>query len=225
MITDYFLEACCQNAADALTAQRHGASRIELCENLACDGLTPSLQTVSETLRAVSIPVNVLIRARDGNFIYSDEEIIEMCHSIGEIGALRIAPDDERLPMRKVNAFVIGALTEEGEVDIRAMEQMMRAAEGRPVTFHRAFDVCASPMRAYQELAELGVARILTSGHAPTALEGRKLLAELVGMSASKREDAGGPIVLVGGGVRPANIRILAAETGAAEFHSSWLVW
>ena len=225
MMTKYCLEACCQSARDALTAQTHGASRIELCEDLACDGLTPSLDTIRETLRSVSIPVNVLIRVRAGNFVYDKDEIAKMCLSIGEIRDLRVVTDDENVAERKVNAVVIGALTEEGEIDIPAVKEMMDAAGGLPITFHRAFDVCAQPKKAYKQLSELGIARILTSGQAPTAVEGSKLLAELVQMSANQKENAGRPTILVGGGVRPSNIDTLAEETGAQEFHSSYLLW
>lgn len=225
MMTKYYLEACCQSAQDALTAQNHGASRIELCEDLACDGLTPSLNTIRETLRSVSIPVNVLIRLRAGNFVYDKDEIAKMCLSIGEIRDLRVATDDENGAERKVNAVVIGALTEESEIDIPAVKEMMDAAGGLPITFHRAFDVCAHPKKAYEQLSELGTARILTSGQTPTAVEGSKLLSELVQMSASPKENAGRPTILVGGGVRPSNIDTLAEETGAQEFHSSYLLW
>ena len=224
-MTKYYLEACCQSAQDALTAQNHGASRIELCEDLECDGLTPSLDTIRETLRSVSIPVNVLIRVRAGNFVYDKDEIAKMCLSIGEIRDLRVVTDDENGAERKVNAVVIGALTEEGELDIPAVKEMMDAAGGLPITFHRAFDVCAHPKKAYEQLSELGIARILTSGQTPTAVEGSKLLAELVQMSASPKENEGRPTILVGGGVRPANIDTLAKETGAQEFHSSYLLW
>ncbi|MBO7466104.1 MAG: copper homeostasis protein CutC [Bacteroidaceae bacterium] len=225
MMTKYYLEACCQSAQDALTAQNHGASRIELCEDLACDGLTPSLDTIRETLRSVSIPVNVLIRLRAGNFVYDKDEIAKMCLSIGEIRDLRVVTDDENGAERKVNAVVIGALTEEGEIDIPAVKEMMDAAGGLPITFHRAFDVCAHPKKAYEQLSELGIARILTSGQVPTAVKGSKLLAELVQMSASPKENEGRPTILVGGGVRPSNIDTLAEETGAQEFHSSYLLW
>ena len=218
MKSDYFLEACCQNAADAQMAQAHGASRIELCENLSCEGLTPSEDNILETLRSVSIPVNVLIRLREGNFVYNEEEVAEMCLSIGKIRDLSVTADDG--PLRKVNAFVIGALTEEGDIDTPAVRRMLQAAEGFPVTFHRAFDVCTDPLKAYRQLRSLGFSRILTSGHAPTAMQGRELLSELVALSGK-----GAPAILVGGNVRPDNIDILAHDTQAVEFHSSFLNW
>ena len=122
--------------------------------------------------------------------------------------------------LRKVNAFVIGALTEEGDIDTSAVRRMLQAAEGFPVTFHRAFDVCTEPLKAYRQLRSLGFSRILTSGHAPTAMQGRAILSELVALSGK-----GAPAILVGGNVRPDNIDILARDTQAVEFHSSFLNW
>lgn len=215
-MVNYFLECCCQSADDARQAEQSGASRIELCEALAADGLTPSMDNIHATLTAVAIPVNVLIRCRAGNFVYTDDEIEAMVQSIRQCRDLCVT-----LPggtERHVNAVVIGALTPLGDVDEPAVRRMMEAWDpSRPVTFHRAFDVCRVPRQAYATLRHLGIQRILTSGHAPAAMEGRPLLRELVA--------AEGPVILVGGGVRPHNIDTLAADIQATEFHSAHLQW
>jgi copper homeostasis protein len=212
-----FLECCCQNVDDARKAEAGGASRIELCEQLPLDGLTPSDENILMTLATVSIPVNVLVRCRAGNFVYTDEEIDTMACDIERICRLIAKASDGN--ERRVNAVVIGALTTEGDVDIRAMRRLLDAAVMRPVTFHRAFDVCRDPLQAYDDISALGICRILTSGHAPSAWEGRELLAELV-----RKSQSAGPVVLVGGGVRPHNIDVLAEATKAIEFHSSCLL-
>ena len=215
----FYLECCCQSADEARKAEAAGASRIELCESLPLDGLTPSEANICATLGAVRIPVNVLIRCRAGNFIYTDDEVEAMVRSIERVRQLSAnTPDGCE---HRVNAVVIGALTSEGDVDCVAMTRFLAAAAGLPVTFHRAFDVCRNPLQAYDDLTQLGISRILTSGHAPSAMEGRALLAQLV----CRSEDTRGPAVLVGGGVRPHNIVELIRSTAADEFHSACLDW
>ena len=213
----FFLECCCQNAANARRAEAAGASRIELCEQMPLDGLTPTDENILATLAAVRIPVNVLVRCRAGSFVYSREEVDAMARDVERIRQLTVvAPDGD---VRRVNAVVVGALTPEGDVDCEAMRQLIGAAGALPVTFHRAFDVCRHPLQAYDDIASLGIARLLTSGHAPSAVEGCGLLAELV----KKSQHGAGPVILAGGGIRPHNIAPLAAATAATEFHSSCL--
>lgn len=215
-MVNYFLECCCQSADDARQAELSGASRIELCEDLAADGLTPSEDNIRATLATVDIPVNVLIRCRAGNFVYTADEVEAMVQSIRQCRDLRVTRSDGS--ERRVNAVVIGALTPLGDIDEPAVRRMMGVWDpARPVTFHRAFDVCRVPRQAYATLRHLGIQRILTSGHAPAAMEGRPLLRELVA--------AEGPVILVGGGVRPHNIDTLAADIQATEFHSAYLQW
>lgn len=215
----FYLECCCQCADDARKAEATGASRIELCEQLPLDGVTPSEANVLATLEAVRIPVNVLIRCREGNFVYADDEVEVMARSIESLRRLTATDPDGR--ERRVNAVVVGALTAEGDVDRKAMKRLLAAADGLPVTFHRAFDVCCDPLQTYEALARLGVSRILTSGCAPTAMEGHALLAQLVQRSTATH----GPVVLVGGGVRPHNIHELMRTTAATEYHSACLDW
>lgn len=218
----FFLECCCQSADDARRAEVSGASRIELCEELAVAGLTPSDENILATLAAVHIPVNVLVRCRAGNFVYTEEEIDTMVRSIAHIRQLTAAAPDGTT--RRVNAVVVGALTVEGSVDKEATRRFIAAAGNLPITFHRAFDLCYDPVQAYDDIALLGIDRILTSGHRPTVAEGCGQLTELV--EKSKGTSPCGkpnPVVLVGGGVRPQNIRVLAVAIGASEYHSSCL--
>ena len=201
--TRRFLECCCTDAGEAVEAQAGGASRIELCEDLPCGGVTPSRKNIEEVLSNVIIPVNVLIRPRGGDFIYDDEETEEMIRSI------------EMCKELGVNGVVIGALREDGSVDMYVMERLMKAAEGLPVTFHRAFDECSDPLRSIEDIISLGCGRLLTAGHAANVNDGAETLKVL-------NETATGRIVIMAGsGVRPANIAGLEKLTGITEFHSS----
>ena len=198
-----FLECCCTDAAEAVEAMNGGAGRIELCEDLSCGGVTPSRSNLEATLRAVNIPVNVLVRARGGDFVYDEAEIPAM------IGSVRMCRE------LGVNGVVVGALRKDGSIDIETVRRLMAEAEGLHVTFHRAFDECADPFATLEDIIALGCDRLLTAGHASNVNDGERTLKEL-------NDRAGGRIViLAGSGVRPGNIARLEASTGCKEFHSS----
>jgi copper homeostasis protein len=195
------LEICVSNLQSALTAQRAAAQRIELCSALDTGGLTPSaglLRTIRAQLR---IPINVLIRPREGNFCYTDAELAIMLDDIRicrEIGA---------------DGLVIGALDEKGKFDIPKMTRMVEAADGLDITCHRAFDFTADPMMALEILIAFGVPRVLSSGQSVSAFEGRFLLKKLVDRAAGRIS------VMPGAGLTAANIQEVADVTGAQEFH------
>lgn len=199
------IEVCCASLHEAREAQAGGAVRIELCSALGAGGITPSAGMIAAVAHAegLTIDVNVLIRAREGSFLYTDEEIgimvrdIELCRREG------------------VHGVVIGALTADGDIDIAACRRMMDAAGDMSVTFHRAFDVCRDPQQALEEIIALGCDRLLTSGQQATAEEGADLIARLV------EQAAGRIIVMPGSGIRPSNIATIAAKTRATEFHST----
>lgn len=198
-----FLECCCTDAAEAVEAMNGGAGRIELCEDLSCGGVTPSRSNLEATLRAVNIPVNVLIRARGGDFVYDEAEILTM------IGSVRMCRE------LGVNGVVIGALRKDGSVDVEAVRRLIAEAGGLHITFHRAFDECADPFAALEDIIALGCDRLLTAGHASNVNDGERTLKEL-----NDRAE-GRIVILAGSGVRPGNIARLEASTGCKEFHSS----
>jgi len=200
------LERCCTSPAEVAEAKSCGADRAELCVNLPVGGTTPLEEDIGAAV-SCGLPVNVLVRPRGGGFVYSGEEVQEMVESIGRCGALG------------ANGVVVGALTKEGRVDVPAMQRMVSAAreEGLEVTFHRAFDECAEPFEALEDIIALGCTRLLTSGCKKTALEGAELIAQLV-ERAERRI-----IIMPGSGVTPQNIDLLQSLTGAAEFHGSRL--
>ena len=199
----YFREACCTSLEAVLAAERTGAQRVELCERLEVGGVTPSEPLLRSVLAATHLPVNVLVRPRGGDFVYTEEETQAMLESIRlcrEMGA---------------NGVVIGALTSAGEVDLPLMRRLIAAARPLSVTFHRAFDETADPLAALEDVIALGCDRLLTSGHAPDAFTGRALIGELV------RRAAGRIVVMAGCGVRPGNIAEIARACAAPEYHSS----
>lgn len=200
---EYFLESCCTDVEQIRRAQEAGARRIELCEKLAVGGVTPSAELLKAAISVAKVPVNVLVRPRGGDFVFSAAEAdtmlrdIELCREVGAA------------------AVVIGALDSRGDVDMPLMRRLCDAASGMSVTFHRAFDVCADPLAAFEDVLALGCDRLLTSGHESDAFKGRFFIAELV------ERAAGRIIVMPGCGVRRSNIARIAADTGAVEFHAS----
>ena len=199
------LEICCYSMECAVTAQHYGADRIELCAAPKEGGLTPSYGVLMSVHREVTIPVHPIIRPRGGDFCYTTDEFSAMLDDIRLVRDLGF------------QGLVIGLLDEEGHVDMPRMRQVMKAAEGLAVTFHRAFDMCADPLQAFDNLAELGVARILTSGQQASAEKGLQLITEL-------KAHSGVPIVMAGAGVRASNLdKFLNA--GVEELHSSAGKW
>ena len=203
----YFLEACCSSLEAVRDAGRIGARRIELCERLDVGGVTPSEGLLRAALNESPLPINVLVRPREGNFVYSEEEIEAMLESIRLCGQLG------------VNGVVVGALKPDGSVDFDVTGPLVSEAKsyGLSVTFHRAFDECIRPFEALEGIISLGCDRLLTSGQAPDAYAGREMIGALV------RAAAGRIFVMAGCGVRPGNIAAIATSSSAQEYHSSWL--
>lgn len=198
------LEICAGSLTSALAAEEGGADRVELCSALPLEGLTPGPGTIKEAKRILSIPVYVLIRPREGDFVYSSQELRVICADIeaaADLGA---------------DGIVCGALDGGGNIDIRAMEQMMKASQGLPFTFHRAFDRCNNPVLSIHLLIEMGVNTLLTSGQAETATEGWALIKEMIAIA-----QPFGLTVMPGSGITSGNIAELAARTGADAVHLS----
>lgn len=197
------LEGCVDSYASAVAAAKGGADRLELCANLAIGGTTPSPALFCQVRRDCSIPVNVLIRPRFGDFLYTEPELEEMAEEIArfrELGA---------------DGVVLGVLTPDGSLDREQMARLMDRAGGIPVTLHRAFDMTKDPIAALETAIELGCRTILTSGQAQSALAGQEILRE-VNLQAAGRID-----IMAGAGVTHENIQTLHAYTGITSFHTS----
>lgn len=199
------LEVCCADIESAIAASQGGAHRIELCSALSADGLTPSAALIAAARALPALKLHVLIRPREGDFVYTPSEEAVMLADIGvaaDLGA---------------DGVVIGALTPAGEIDIPLCMRLVSKARARglQVTFHRAFDRCVDPFSALEQIIAMGCTRILTSGQAPSAAEGIALLSEL-------NARAGGRIIIMpGAGVNPSNAARILAGTGCTEIHSS----
>lgn len=193
------VEIAVQDADGARVALDAGADRVELCTALPLGGLTPSAAVV-EAVVATGIPTHVLVRPRGGGFTYSASEVSVMVRDI------------EMIVDAGAAGVVIGALTPGLDLDRHAMKALVRAAEGRAVTVHRCLDAVPDPVAALDQIADLGAARVLTSGGAPTAPEGAETLER---MAACGRIE-----IMAGGGVTPDAIALLAT-TGIAAVHLS----
>lgn len=197
------LEIAANSLASALAAQEGGADRIELCENLGEGGTTPSHGTLSMVRDRLRIPIYALIRPRGGDFLYDEAELETMRRDIEHCARLGC------------DGVVIGALDADGDVDVALCRELIAAASGLGVTFHRAFDASRDRARALQDIIGLGCERVLTSGAANDALSG------VAGIAAAVRDGAGRIRVMAGAGVTAENIREIARLSGAHEFHAS----
>ncbi|MBQ7786249.1 MAG: copper homeostasis protein CutC [Clostridia bacterium] len=196
------IEVCADSMVSVRSAVRAGADRLELCANLLIGGTTPSEHFIREAVKT-GVPVNVLVRPRFGDFLFTEDEKEEQLAQIRAIRALG------------ANGAVVGALTADGTLDIPFLKECRKAAGGMHLTLHRAFDVCADPFAAMETAIEIGFDTILTSGQAARAELGKALIRELV-------LGAGGRItIMAGGSVAAENIDRLAEETGARAFHLS----
>lgn len=197
------VEVCCSSPQDVRAAVLGGADRIELCSALATGGVTPSAGLIHEAVVAAGdVPVMVLIRPRDGHFVYDDAEVRAMEADIAVA--------------RRLGAYgvVIGALTHDGKVDKAVCKRLVKAAKGLNITFSRAIDVAKDLKKAFNDVVELKVDRILTSGGAPTAMQGVEVLRQM--------QQAGGPSIMAGGGVSADNAAMLIDQTGVKEIHGSF---
>jgi copper homeostasis protein len=197
------LEICAPSWAAAALAAQGGADRIELCEALSVGGLTPGRAHLRAAAVAVDIPVVVLVRQRAGDFVYSKAELSAMRHAIDEAREARAA------------GVALGVLRRDGTIDAAQTEALIRHAEPLPVCFHRAFDNVPEPFAALDELADLGVARILTSLGRARALDAADELRALI------EHAAGRLVVMPGGGLRADHVAEFVRATGARELHSS----
>ena len=195
------VEVCIDSVADAVAAERGGAGRVELCADLVRGGTTPSAGMIAGVCARVRIPVVVLVRPRPGDFLYSADELAVMRRDIEAAKALG------------AGGVALGVLQADGRVDEEAVRALVVLARPMSVTFHRAFDLARDPAEALDALLALGVDRLLTSGAAPTALEGIDTIAALV------RRAGDALAVMAGGRVDAATAPRLASEAGVREVH------
>ena len=199
-------EACVESFEKALEAQSNGANRIELCENLSVGGTTPSYGTVKICLEKLNIPIFPMIRARGGNFVYSKDEIEIMKEDIKVFKDLG------------VKGLVLGCLTSDNKIDLELTKTLVNLAYPMEITFHKAIDEISNPLDYIEDLVNIGIKRILTSGGKATALEGKDLINEMIKKSNGRLK------IVVAGKVTKENLNGLSNLISADEFHGKLIV-
>ncbi|HEX3009177.1 MAG TPA: copper homeostasis protein CutC [Bacteroidales bacterium] len=200
------LEACVESYSEAIAFQLAGAGRIELCENLFVGGTTPSYGTIKMCCNNLNIPVATMIRPRGGDFCYSDDEFsimqedVKVCKALGSQGV------------------VFGMLTKENKIDVERTKILVNLAGSMQTVFHKAFDEVNDPFEALEQLIEIGITRILTSGTKETAFEGQEILRKLI------KQAAGRITILAAGKVTFENLQQLQEIIPASEFHGKRIV-
>lgn len=197
------LEICTASAEDCIAAERGGADRLELNCALMLGGLTPSLGCLHEALAAVRLPIIAMIRPRAGGFCYSATEFnvmqrdLELALAAGAAG------------------IAFGILQADGTLDRDRCWEIIARCAGRQVVFHRAFDVMPEPLTALDQLADLGVTRVMTSGQEASAYNGAARIAEF------RRHAAGRLEILPAGGINRFTIADVLSRTGCQQVHAS----
>ena len=202
----YKLEIACFNLKSAIIAQENGADRVELCANMKEGGTTPDFKITEQARKELNIDLNVMIRPRGGDFIYTDAEFEQMKTEIVAFKKLN------------VDGFVFGILDNEGNVNVVQNKELVALASPTPCTFHRAFDVVNKVYQSLETVIDCGFKTILTSGQEINVVEGIDVLAELV-KKANNRI-----VIMPGGGLRSTNIGLLKEKTNASFYHSSAIV-
>jgi copper homeostasis protein len=199
-------EVCVESFSEAVRAVKAGATRIELCENLYVGGATPSKGTIKTCAAKLNVPIMVMIRPRGGNFVYSSEEFEIMKEDIAackEIG---------------VDGVVFGMLDSDNELDEVNTRELVTLARPLQVTFHKAIDDISDIVNATKKLKEIGVDRILSSGGADTAMQGKENLSKMLEIAGSSMK------IVVAGKVTFENFEEIKSVIPSTEFHGRRLV-
>jgi len=199
------LEICCGSIDDAIEAEKGGADRVELCSALFLGGLTPSLGTIQEAKRRLKIPIMVMVRPRGGGFAYTEAEMASM------------ERDTEAAVENGADGVVFGILQSDGNVDIPRCRRIRRLIGEREAVFHRAFDVTPDPFEALEQLVDLGITRVLTSGQKESVPEGVELINKLIERAHGRIE------ILPGGGIQALNLKEMIERIGCGQVHlTAW---
>lgn len=196
------IEICCYTLEDALQAKSAGAGRIELCGGFESGGCTPNMGRLHLSRHLKGMQIFVMIRPRGGNFIYNEYEFEEMIFDILTVKELGL------------HGIVTGILNPDYSVDTKRMAHLVSLAKPLEITFHRAFDLLPDPYKGIDQLAEMGVQRVLSSGMASKAVDGIELLSSLNKYSNNRVK------IIAGGGVNAESLSKLY-QAGIREFHAS----
>src|SRR5580693_6525927 len=204
-MSQVLLEICCGGIDDAIEAEKGGADRVELCSALFLGGLTPSLGTILEAKRRVKIQVMVMVRPRGGGFAYSQAEMATM------------ERDAEAAVENGAEGVVFGILQADGRVDVARCKRIRQLIGTRQAVFHRAFGGTPDPVEALEQLVDLGITRVLTSGQKDSVPEGVDLIKKLIERASDRIE------ILPGGGIQDRNLKETVERTGCQQVHmTAW---
>lgn len=199
------LEICCGSIDDAIETEKGGADRVELCSALFLGGLTPSLGTIQEAKKRLGIPIMVMVRPRAGGFAYSEAELATM------------ERDTAVAVENGADGVVFGILQSDGSIDAARCRRIRQLIGKRQAVFHRAFDVTPDPFEALEELVDLGITRVLTSGQKDSVPEGVELIKQLIERAGNRIE------ILPGGGIQVWNAKEIVERTGCRQMHlTAW---
>lgn len=201
-----FKEACIGSYEEGINAQRNGADRVELCSNLDVGGLSPNIKEVQKALEYLTIPVFVMVRVREGNFIYTKKEKDLMLQEI------------KNLKNIGVEGIVIGALTSREEIDVDFIKEVVKVARPMQITFHKAIDETKDYNREIEKLIELGIDRVLTSGK-------KEKIEDAIGFLKTLNRNYGDEIKFIGAGkVTKDNLESIDNKIGLEEYHGKLIV-
>jgi len=200
-------EACIQSYDEALIAEKSGAHRIELCSNINLDGITPKKELIKKIATSIKIPLRVMIRPREGNFNYSEDELklmendINICKNLG------------------VEGVVFGVLNKDLTIDINSTKRLVEASSSLKVTFHKAIDITKDPLFTLKRLCEIpGITNVLSSGKEKTAEDGAKLLKQMIQLTKDHLT------IIPAGKITYNNIHYIHELINAEEYHGRNIV-
>lgn len=223
----YHLEVCVDSAEGCRIASDSGATRIELSIELAQDGLTPSTTLIADCLAITSLPIIVLVRSRPGDFLFNDEDCLQMLQQSSTIAQMGVAglaigalassttttgqPFDHQSPNRTYN---LNLPFLQSVADSVACSNASRTMTDFELVMHRAFDWVCNPLESLHQLNTIGFTRVLTSGGPPTAAAGVNQLNSLINTNSIE--------ILPGGGIGPQNAKAILEITGCKQLHGSF---
>ena len=164
-----FIECCVESLSEALIAEKRGACQLELCSDLANDGLTPDTALTEKTLETISIPLKVMIRHRKGDFFYDKSDISIIRNQINSMKLIGI------------KHVVFGSLTHLNRINLEQIKMVSEWAYPMNVTYHKAIDLSENFFEDTELLLQFkNVKSLLTSGQASTAEKGYLTLKRLL---------------------------------------------
>ncbi len=203
MVQTMICEVVVYNIESALRAQEGGADRLELCDNPADGGTTPSFAMIEQVRQNISMDLYVMLRPRGGDFCYNNYEFHIMKRDLSQCQRL------------SVDGLVLGILNEDGTIDKKRCKELIAKSRPLKVTCHRAFDMTRDPFEALEDCIEVGFDRILTSGQRMKAIDGIDVISELV-------KKANGRIsIMAGSGVNEDTVIEIVEKTSVNEIHFS----